>query len=348
LKEPSRSIKKTAVRHLKGIGEIFELAPNSHYKADDLARTLVETSLTNGSAEQCLSPSPDTVLRRLHRTDEEAFSQVVWRSNAHLLKKLRLPRMVTIAIDYTTLPYYGIEQPSLVSCSDLPGTTFGVRFAMLSVVEAGRTFTLRARQVGPFASKSKVLLEMLDAAKKLIKPKLVLLDRAFFTVDVIKALKSNKTHFLMPAKRTAPIKRLCRAFGRKEVPPVVDYVVKTAGDSVHVKLIFVRRKTKEGMKTYVFVSDIGFEPDVASELYRRRWRIETNNREVEKFRARTTSRSMKIRRMYYVLAALLYNIWIVMRNVVGNVTSCRFKRTLEIMLSALLPATLCNDTGPSL
>ena len=102
------------------------------------------------------------------------------------------------------------------------------------------------------------------------------------------------------------------------------------------------------MKTYVFVSDIGFEPDVASELYRRRWRIETNNREVEKFRARTTSRSMKIRRMYYVLAALLYNIWIVMRNVVGNVTSCRFKRTLEIMLSALLPATLCNDTGPSL
>ncbi len=346
MKEPSRSIKKTAARHLKGIGEIFELAPNSRYKADDLTRTLVKTSLRNGSAEQCLGPSPDTVLRRLHQTDEEAFSQVVWESNAHLLKKLRLPRMVTVAIDYTTLAYYGAEQPSLVSCSDLPGTTLGVRFAMLSVVEAGRTFTLQARQVGPFASKAKVLLEMLGAARKLVKPRLVLLDRAFFTVDVMNALKSHKTHFLMPAKRTAPIKRLCRAFERREIPPVVDYTVKTTGDSADVKLIFVRRKTKEGMKTYVFVSDISFEPDVASEIYRRRWRIETNNREVGKFMARTTTRYMKIRRMYYVLAALLYNLWIVMRNTVGNMTSYKFKHILDAPLNALLSIEFCSDIWP--
>lgn len=346
MKEPHRSIRKTAARHLKGIGEVFELAPNSHYEADDLTRTLVKTSLSNGSAEQCLSPSPDTVLRRLHQTDEEAFGQAVWKSNAHLLKKLHLPRRVTIAIDYTTLPFYGAEQPSLVSCSDLPGTTLGVRFAMLSVVEAGRTFTLRAKQVGPFASNAKVLLEMIESAKKLVRLGLVLLDRAFFTVAVIKALKSNKTHFLMPAKRTAPIKRLCRAFERKEIPPVVDYTVKTIGDSVDVRLIFVRRKTKEGMKTYVFVSDIDFEPDAASELYWRRWRIETNIREIEKFRARTTSTSMKLRRMYYALAAMLYNLWIVMRNAVGRLTSHRFKRTLEVLLDVLLPAALYSDTGP--
>jgi hypothetical protein len=187
---------------------------------------------------------------------------------------------------------------------------------------------------------------MLGAAGKLVRPRLVLLDRAFFTVDVIKALKSHKTHFLMPAKRTAPIKRLCIAFERKEIPPVVDYTVKTTGDSVQVKLIFVRRKAKEGMKTYVFVSDIGFEPDVASEIYRRRWRIETNNREVGKFRARTTTRDMKLRRMYYVLATLLYNLWIVMRNTVGNMTSYKFKSVLSILLATTLPAALCDDTGP--
>lgn len=314
MKKHSRSIKKTAAKHLKGIGDIFDPAPNSTYKADDLTRTLIETCIRNGSAEQCSNPSPDTLLRRLHQTDEEAFGQIIWESNARLLKKLHLPRMVTGAIDYTTLAFYGAEQPSLVGDSRLPGTRLGIRFAMLSVVEAGRTFTLGVKQAGPFVSKTKVVLEMLEAAGKLVKLKLVLLDRAFFTVDVIKALKSHKTHFLMPAKRTAPIKRLCMAFKRKEIPPVVDYVVKTAGDSVGVKLIFVRRKTKEGAKTYVFVSDIAFEPDVASELYRRRWRIETNNREVGKFRARTTSQSMKLRRMYYVLAALLYNIWIVTRS----------------------------------
>ena len=62
--------------------------------------------------------------------------------------------------------------------------------------------------------------------------------------------------------------------------------------------------------------------------------------------ARTTTQDMKIRRMYYVLAALLYNLWIVVRNTVGNMTSYKFKRTLEVLLCALLPATLCNDTGP--
>lgn len=346
MKEPSRSIRKIACKHLKGIDEIFDPAPNSRYGADDLTKILIETCVRNGSAEQCLSPSPDTVLRRLHRTNEEDFDRIVWKSNARLLKKLHLPRRVTVAVDYTTLPFYGTDQPSLVSCSDLPGTTLGIRFAMLSVVEAGRTFTLRARQVGPFASKSKVLLEMLGAARKLVEPKMVLLDRAFFTVEVIKALKSNKTHFLMPAKRTAPIKRLRRALEKGEIPPVVDYTVKTLGDSVDVKLVFVRRRTKEGLKTYVFVSDVTLEPDVASELYRRRWRIETNNREVGKFRARTTSRSMKLRRMYYLLAALLYNLWIVMRNAVGKLTSYKFKRILGILLGTLLPVTFCNDTCP--
>jgi hypothetical protein len=188
---------------------------------------------------------------------------------------------------------------------------------------------------------------MLEAVKGLVEPKIVLLDRAFFIVEVIKALKSKKKHFLMPAKRTAPIKRLCKAFERGEIPLVVDYTVRSFGDGAQVKLIFVRRKKEEGLKTHVFVSNVAFEPEVASELYRCRWRIETNNREIEKFRARTTSRSMKLRRIYYSLAALLYNLWIVVRNMVGKLTSYEFKGTLSIQLNAASPPdTFGANLGP--
>jgi len=153
----------------------------------------------------------------------------------------------------------------------------------------------------------------------------------------------------MPAKRTAPIKRLCKAFKRGEISPVVDYTIRSFEDSVQVKLIFVRRKTKEGLKTYVFVSDITFEPEVASELYRCRWRIETNNREIEKFRARTTSQSMKLRRIYYSLATLLYNIWIVMKSVLGGLKSYEFKGILSIRLNAASsPVTFESGLGPPL
>ena len=289
------------------------------------------------------------MLRRLHQVDERAFDLILKDLNTQLLRKLHLRRRVMSALDYRTLPFYGIEQPVLVSCSELPGTKLGMRFATLSIVEAGRTFTLEVKQVGPLVSKTKVLLEMLEASKGLVEPKIVLLDRGFFAVEVIKVLESKKKHFLMPAKRTAPIKRLCKEFERGQIPPVVDYTMRSFGDSVRVKLIFVRRKTKEGLKTHVFVSDIAFEPEVASKLYRCRWRIETNNREIEKFRARTTSRSMKLRRIYYSLAVLLYNLWIVMRGVLGRLRSYEFKSILSIRLDAASPATTFESgLGPPL
>jgi IS4 transposase len=153
----------------------------------------------------------------------------------------------------------------------------------------------------------------------------------------------------MPAKQTAPIKRLCKAFEKREVSSAVDYAVRSFGDSAQVKLIFVRRRTKEGLKTHVFVSDIAFDPKTASELYRCRRRIETNNREI-KFRARTTSRSMKLRRIYYSLAALLYNLWIVMRSMLGGLLrSYEFKSILNIQLNAASPpATFEGGLGPPL
>jgi len=124
--------------------------------------------------------------------------------------------------------------------------------------------------------------------------------------------------------------------------------VRSFGDSAQVKLVFIRRRTKEGLKTHVFVSDIAFDPEIASELYRCRWRIETNNREIEKFMARTTSRSMKLRRIYYSLAALLYNIWIVMRNVFDELRSYEFKNILSIRLNAASPPATKSYLGPPL
>lgn len=250
-----------------------------------------------------------------------------------------------MALDFRTLPYYGKEQPALVSDSRLPGTRLGVRFAMLSAVENGCTFTLGVKQVVPFHSKVGILREMLGRAP--LKPRMLLLDRGFYAVEVILALKSTKTHFLMAAKRTAPIKRLCKLFERGEIPPVVDYTIRSTKGSVRVKLIFIRKRTKRGWETHVFVSDLPIDPETASELYSCRWRIETNNREVKKFMARTTSQSMKLRRIYYSLAALLYNLWIITRYSLGTLRAHEFKRILDAQLTFLL-IVRADDQPPPL
>ena len=270
----------------------------------------------------------------------------MWRRiNAGLLRRIFFQQKVLMALDFRTLPYYGTDQPSLVSDPRLPGTKLGVRFAMLGVVEGGRTFVLDTKQVTPFHSRVGIIGGMLGLAP--LKPRLLLLDRGFYTVGVVLTLKSRKTHFLIAAKRTAPIKKLCKLFERGKIPPVVDYLIKTSGSSVRVKLIFTRRETKRGWETHVFVSDLPIDPRAASELYRCRWRIETNNRELKRFLARTTSRDMKLRRIYYSLAALLYNLWIVMRDVLSRLRSYEFKSFLSVRLNAATaPVTLEGGLGP--
>lgn len=342
-----KAAKKLVNEVIKTVANLFSPAPNSRYKARQLATVLVDLGLRRASAEECSKPSPDRILDRLHEVCKRSFNRALWKLNTDLLERLPLPRRVTLALDFKTLPYYGAEQPACVGDSRLPGTRLGIRFAMLSIVESGRTFVLVVKQVGPFTSKVRVLREMFDAIEGLVEPRIILLDKAFFTVEVIKELQSRKLPFLMPAKRTEPIKKLCRLFKKGEIPPIVNYTIKSFGNSTQIKLIFAEKKTKRGWRTFAYVSNIAFKPEVAKELYRRRWRIETNNREIGKFRAKTTSTSMKLRRMYYRLAALLYNLWIVLRQVLNGLRSREFKSILIVRLNAASPpVTFEGGLGP--
>ncbi|MEM3519261.1 MAG: transposase, partial [Candidatus Hadarchaeales archaeon] len=164
----------------------------------------------------------------------------------------------------------------------------------------------------------------------------LLLDRGFYSTEVILALKWRKIHFLMPAPRTPGIKRACRAFESGELLATIEYRLKGRKGDVKVWLAFLRRKTKDGMQTFAFISDLQFDPKTAASFYSKRWRIETNNRELKHFLARTTTRDMKIRRIYYGLAAFLYNTWIAMRHALEKLTKWEFKK-------AMLKSFVCPD-----
>jgi IS4 transposase len=139
---------------------------------------------------------------------------------------------------------------------------------------------------------------------------------------------------------------LCEAFERGEIPDVVDYTARSDKGKARVKLIFNRKRTEDGLKTFVFISDLPLDPARAIELYRYRWRIETNNRELKKFMARTTSQDMKLRRIYYSLAALLYNLWIVLRHVLGVFRGYEFKQALIVELEFSLVARASEHPPP--
>jgi hypothetical protein len=333
---------------IKAISKVFNPAYNSTYNSTyndrTLATVLVGLGMAGISAERCSSPSPDRVLNRLHEADEGKFNRVLWKVNTSLLERLPIPKKVMLSLDLTTLPYYGEEQPGLVSASGLPGTKLGICFATLSIIEFGRTFTLAVKQIGPFTPKVKVLKEMLDSIKGLVQPWVILLDRGFFTVAAVNELKSRGLHFVMPAVQNARIKKLCKAFEREEICPVGGYTLKSGKSEATFWLTFLRRVTKKGPQTFTFASDMKLSPQRIRELYSCRWRIETNIREIEKFRAFTTSADMKLRRMYYWLAAVLYNFWIVARSLLnGLLRAYEFKGLLGYQLKG---ARLASGPGP--
>lgn len=329
----SRTLSRRAIN---AVAPLFSPAKNSVYQAPDLARAVLAICLNCASAERSTRPSPDTVLRRLGQIDERGLREILERENRKLLGKLNLPLRPVMALDCRTLPYYGEDQPCLVSDSRLPGTNRGVCFAMLSVVEAGRTFVLRVQQVTPFDTAVGVLRSMLAGLPH--KPRLLLLDRGFYSVEVVLELKSMGVHFLMPAPRTPGIKRAIEEFEHGERPALSEYTIRGRGEA-KVWLMLRRKRTEQGWRTYAFISDLPFDPETAAELYGCRWRIETNNREVKRFLALTTSRDMKLRRVYYWLAAFLYNLWIALRCLLGRLTKHEFKHEMLGFLSSQ-PRTL--------
>ncbi|KXB06233.1 hypothetical protein AKJ51_04010, partial [candidate division MSBL1 archaeon SCGC-AAA382A20] len=288
--------------------------------------------MDSGSAERQSKPSPDVILRRLHEVDEERCREKVEELNKWIIGELFPSDELTIAIDFTTNPYYGEENPILVSDSRLSGTNLGIKFAVLSVVEEGKTVTLKGRQVSPLESEVSVLEELLDYAEDLLNPRLVLVDRGFYSVEAIRELKSRNIGFIMPAKKTSPVKKICKRFKKGETSPETNYIVSSAKEEEEVRLLLSEKETKNGKEIHPFITNLNIDPNEASENYSWRWRIETNIRELEKFKPFTTSQSMKLRRLYFLISMTLYNLWILTRNGKEHPRAHEFKDWLEIEL----------------
>jgi len=63
----------------------------------------------------------------------------------------------------------------------------------------------------------------------------------------------------------------------------------------------------------VFATNTSFRRSKLHRLFKKRWGIETSYRIIGLFLAKTTSKLYALRRLYFFLAVVLYNLW-VLRN----------------------------------
>ena len=277
------------------------------------------------------TPSDESVRNALSSLCPDQGSILEAQFNASFgeqLPKALRKRHQRLAIDLTLLPYHGQahqREDELYRSEAKSGTTHFHAYASCYVVHAGRRFTIALRRVEHGCKMVEVVRSLLrEAAKVGIRPLLLLLDRGFYSVEVVRYLQAARYPFLMPVViRGRKVKHPkgpsgTRVFALQKRSGWSQYTMtnaegKTATFTVCIHCRNSRgRYRRRGRKTLVYAYG-GINPKTTSwvyETYRLRFAIETSYRQLQQARITTTTRNPIMRLLFVGIALYLRNVWV--------------------------------------
>src|SRR5258708_14790898 len=163
------------------------------------------TSLYDACAQMKDAPSGETARLALLATlpDYAKLQQGVNRALIADVPKPLRQRPQRVAIDLHLVPYYGLpmEDPKEIYRSQAKAGTHNFHaYASAYVVFHGQRFTIALTPV-EYGEKMKPIVQRLLAIvrKTCVRPGLLLLDRGFYSIEVIRYLQRARVPFLMPA-----------------------------------------------------------------------------------------------------------------------------------------------------
>jgi hypothetical protein len=313
-----------------GLTDFSPACPAPTLLAVVFAATARLTSLFAAGLRLLGAPSAET-LRKALLASLPALGELEARCNdaleAHLPRRLRR-RKQRLALDLTLVPYHGRYDRApdeVVRGQAKSGTTHFHAYATVYLIFRGQRFTVALTVVHAGDPLKEVIRRLLRrAAAAGVRPALLLLDREFYSVDVIRYLQAARYPFLMPL--------VCR--GRKADHPKGPsgsrvycywkrsgwdrYTLRAAdGRSATVSVgVHVRnrrgRRGKQGRERLIY-GYWGFRPSSVSWLsqtYRQRFGIESSYRQLREAKAKTCSRKPEVRLFLVAVALVLRNVWV--------------------------------------
>jgi len=307
----------------------LNLKNNAIYKKNQFIDLLIHIGITRDFAETGSktnkkyrgldNPDADTLLYHLknytntndiHKMFIILF-EIVWEM-ARKNNLFDIRKHYDVAIDFTEWLFYGDRgAPMVVGKEPKSGTTKCYKFATIHIVESGKRFTLLALPVGPFDTKEQILRKLLSYTLERIKIRRIYADRGFCDSNAIKVFNSFHLKYLMPATKFSTVKDVL------EITPAPRIITDFEMKDVIFNLVIVEAELKNGTKEKrAFATNEEYnENDVnmaerLSELYGKRWGIETSYRVIKSYLPKTTSKNYLIRLFYFMFAVLLYNMWI--------------------------------------
>lgn len=252
-------------------------------------------------------PSGDAVLDRLtnqpYKVLENGFDHV-FQDNISRARKQRLfTHSVIVAIDFNDIEWYGEELPFIVKSKAKNGTKSFIRFATIAVVEDGKRFTLKVLPVTPLSVTENIVRDLIKYVQNFVSIRVVLLDRGFYSNEVVEQIKNSEEKFVMPAKKTSKVKENIQP-AYKNGP--MEY---TMSKGATYTLMVVKDEDNDKLLPYATNMN-NVASSVVHELYKSRFGIETQYRVKNKFFGKTCSKKYSVRYTFFILAVALYNLWV--------------------------------------
>ena len=246
-------------------------------------------------------------------------------------KQGALSKPLVLAVDWHDEMFYGDPNAEgVVGAVRKNGSNHAYRFATANVLVKGERLTLA---VTPMLDRCVLwhVKQLLACIAELgLTIKLLLFDRGYYSTALIRYLNDCGFKFIIhipwhgtPLK--AGVDRLHTTTTHK----------KRVSEQATFRLVTVRQKGK----LLIFATNTSFKRCWVRKTFRRRWGIETSYRMIGLFLAKTTSKRYGLRLLFFFLAVVLYNLW-VLRNFGRrlHVSVCALKHWVRLSLVlSLLP-----------
>lgn len=274
--------------------------------------------------------SEETTRKALYASLPE-FAELQRRLNRALAG--RLPRALRrrpqrLAIDLTLIPYHGEafrDEKEVYRSLAKDGTSHFHAYATAYVVCKGQRFTVALTAVAKGEAMKEVIRALLKQARSAgVSARLLLLDRGFYSVDVVRHLQAARQPFLMPMvirgrKPDEPGGPSgTRVFAAMKRSGWFAYTMRNAEKRTATAKVCVScrnycgERGRHGRQALVYAcwGVEGRSCEWVRETYRSRFGIESSYRQMHQARGRTSTRRPELRLLYVGLALVLRNEWV--------------------------------------
>jgi putative transposase len=260
-------------------------------------------------------------------------------------------RAVPVAIDYHRIAYYGVANRDTTRAKGTAGTHTFHTYATACLVGTPDRYTIGLTAVGehePFTDVRTRLLDQVAAAG--VTPRVLLLDKAFFAIAVMRLLQSRGVPFVIPAvirgrKPRPGVKAVGLRAVRRRPAGRYGYTHEDRGQSVRVCIVVAhksyhtrtgRRRTRKWLYATWRVSG---GPVTVRDLYRTRFGVESSYRQLKQVRPRTSTTNGVVRLLWVAVGLIVRNAWVRFR--ADHVPRC----TLALVCLVLMTEDPTTSTG---